>query len=416
MSIPSFQETLEKLKIENINKEAWAELWDQSQERFSWDAFFLQKDFIIEQNQYLNLIDEVLEMILTALERVRKDEYLARFAYHMYYVIFEKQHKPGETLAVWPDVKNVLGDLTGGFDAIVYISGINLIKEKFKERRIDDEILKHTLFDLMEKFYRYHDAYGVWYVDCQNWMCRIFKGVFVNIGRLQYETRPNTAFKVYRNEKEDKTVAFFVSSHTVRKDGLVDGTSGITDKDAFQTVFTEDSDTVTGHPIKPTGTISDKIITLQKSEWINVLDIGDKMLNIHIPRRGRMPFEECADSFKRAIPFYKEHFPEEDLKAFHCGSWLLGNGLELLLDQDSNIIRFQREFYLAPAKSDAGATKFFVFGKYDITGITPKTSLEKKIVEFEQKGISMYNGWGFFLFRDIHRYGEQYYRNHFMEL
>src|SRR5690554_5171464 len=111
MVIPSFQETLDELKIEKINREAWEELWNESQKDFTLDAVFLQKEYVIEQNRLINLIDDVMDMIMVSLEKIRANEYLARMAYHMHYVIFEKKHRLGDTLGPWPDVKNVLGDL-----------------------------------------------------------------------------------------------------------------------------------------------------------------------------------------------------------------------------------------------------------------------------------------------------------------
>ncbi|HBN85596.1 MAG TPA: hypothetical protein DDZ89_17335, partial [Clostridiales bacterium] len=223
--------------------------------------------------------------------------------------------------------------------------------------------------------------------------------------------------KVFRHKKDDTTVAFFVNEQIVRKDGLIDGTNNVSDPDAFKTVFSEDDNTITGNPVMPTGYVSNKVIILHKEEWEIGLDVGDNVLNIHIPGgRGRMPYEDCAYSLKTAISFYKEHYPNEHPKAFYCSSWLLGNGLELLLKEDSNIIRFQREFYLAPVKSDEKGTNFFMFGKYDISDVTPKTTLEKKLFEYMDKGIYMYNGCGFILFKDIQRYGEQYYRNRFITL
>jgi hypothetical protein len=416
MGAPIFEEVLEKLKIDNIKPEDWSVLWEESQSRFSPDADFLQKEYILEQNNYLHLIDEVVDMILQVVEKMRSDEYLARFAFHMNYIIFETEKKSVYTLEPWPNLRNYLGDLCGGFDAIVYISGIRLIKKKFEDRGIGREILEHTLFDLMEKFYRYHDAYGIWYVDCQGWMCRIFKGVFINIGRLQYEFRTNHGLKVYRHKTIGKTVAFFTSPQKIRTDGLMDGTNGITDENAFETIFEEDEKIVKGNPIIPTGYVSEKVITLPKSEWELALDEGDQMLNIHIPRRGRMPFEEIEYSLKSAIPFYNKHFPEVPIKAFFCSSWLLGNCLEKLLDENSNIIRFQREFYLAPQRSNEGSAIFFVFGRSDYRQLVPKTTLEKKIFESKEKGYHLYNGIGFILFEDMPRLGEQQYRKRFIEI
>ena len=145
------------------------------------------------------------------------------------------------------------------------------------------------------------------------------------------------------------------------------------------------------------------------------MDEGDQMLNIHIPRRGRMPFEEIEYSLKSAIPFYNKHFPEVPIKAFFCSSWLLGNCLEKLLDENSNIIRFQREFTWLLKDRTKAPPSSFVSEKRLLTACS-ETTLEKKIFESKEKGYHLYNGIGFILFEDMPRLGEQQYRKRFIEI
>jgi hypothetical protein len=107
MGAPIFEEVLEKLKIDNIKPEDWSVLWEESQSRFSPDADFLQKEYILEQNNYLHLIDEVVDMILQVVEKMRSDEYLARFAFHMNYIIFETEKKIGLYLGTLAESKKL---------------------------------------------------------------------------------------------------------------------------------------------------------------------------------------------------------------------------------------------------------------------------------------------------------------------
>lgn len=81
---------------------------------------------------------------------------------------------------------------------------------------------------------------------------------------------------------------------------------------------------------------------------------GDKIIEIHIPIGGRLDNAECKKSIEMAKKFFAEHFPEYDYKCFTCHSWLLDETLEEILDENSNIIKFQKMFkFVERKKSDA---------------------------------------------------------------
>jgi len=80
------------------------------------------------------------------------------------------------------------------------------------------------------------------------------------------------------------------------------------------------------------------------TEQSNALTVGDGYLQVHIPGGGPMTREACLESYDRAPPFYKKHFPELEIKAFTCVSWLLSPDIAALLPPGSNIVRFQNDY------------------------------------------------------------------------
>ena len=71
---------------------------------------------------------------------------------------------------------------------------------------------------------------------------------------------------------------------------------------------------------------------------------GEKVIEIHIPRGGKLVWEECARSIARAEEFFKTHFPDYRFKAFTCFSWLLDSELKAFLPEDSNILKLAQKF------------------------------------------------------------------------
>lgn len=71
---------------------------------------------------------------------------------------------------------------------------------------------------------------------------------------------------------------------------------------------------------------------------------NDPVLEIHIPRGGKLPLEACLDSIAQAKTFFSKYFPEFDYKAFLCYSWLLDDELKNYLPDNSNILRFAKLF------------------------------------------------------------------------
>jgi hypothetical protein len=119
-------------------------------------------------------------------------------------------------------------------------------------------------------------------------------------------------------------------------------------------------------------------------------DAETHSLSIHIPDfMGPMDHGICNESIEEARIFFATHFPDWPVDYAVCNSWLLDPELKNYLKPQSNIIRFQDRFQLTEDSYDASDSVMqFVFGKHlrDIDTITPRSSLERGIIEHLRSG------------------------------
>lgn len=117
---------------------------------------------------------------------------------------------------------------------------------------------------------------------------------------------------------------------------------------------------------------------------------GDNMLYIHIPRFGRLDFNDCINSLNEAKEFFKRYFPEYNYKGFFCESWLLYADNSKFMSKDSNILKFQNMFDIAYSIHYENQTYDRVFGlehlpvfRSQIKALPEETSLQKSAKEFK---------------------------------
>lgn len=132
---------------------------------------------------------------------------------------------------------------------------------------------------------------------------------------------------------------------------------------------------------------------------------GTCAIGTHIP--GNMPLEPraCDASFTRARDFVASHFPDRPA-AFICHSWLLDPQLADYLQAESNLVRFQRRFTLAPNQFEVSDNEIlrFVFERRnerpevpeDVLAELPQdTTLQRAYVTHLRSGRRWYarTGW-----------------------
>lgn len=71
---------------------------------------------------------------------------------------------------------------------------------------------------------------------------------------------------------------------------------------------------------------------------------GDPIVEVHIPKGGRMTAEAAKESLMLARAFFKKHFPDYDYKCFTMHSWLLDDTLKKYLPAESGILQLASLF------------------------------------------------------------------------
>jgi hypothetical protein len=153
---------------------------------------------------------------------------------------------------------------------------------------------------------------------------------------------------------------------------------------SFVTAFCENAEGFSGHPLRAeTGAISSENLRLSAHAWEPILTPGDPVLHVHIPKGSLLSENACRDAFQGAERIYKEAFPEIPWRAFCCTTWMLDPALDQLLDPESRIRAFARQFRRATIRGSNGRQILErVLGKAPGgAAAKPMTSLQRKVRE-----------------------------------
>ena len=114
-----------------------------------------------------------------------------------------------------------------------------------------------------------------------------------------------------------------------------------------------------------------------------VVKKGAKVIGVHIPEGGPLLPEACDESFALAEKF----FPEE-YKLYTCSSWLTSPALYELLDETSNILKFQKRFEILDIQYMFPLAEQRVYGiiKEDKNEYPEDTRLQKNLKKFLLEG------------------------------
>lgn len=216
----------------------------------------------------------------------------------------------------------------------------------------------------------------------------------------------------WRSRESGAVTALWEGGVKVRRDGQLDGVNGIRDPEAFETVFCETEDTVTGNPVSPDGYILPQAVTLDKRQWTQAIRDGDYLLALHIPGGMGYTPQRVKRSCEMAMRFYERYFPEYRYIGFWSESWLYDPGLAALLAPERNIIRVQRQFYRYPTMEGDDMTRLEVLGdaKADYRALKPRNSLEKGLFAAWDRGERFHDTGMFLLKEEMEKIGCNPYR------
>jgi hypothetical protein len=305
----------------------------------------------------LKFADETTAACLRCAAWVAASEAAARFAWLARCRLFPIANQHAAARAHWPVLPAELGEQAGLLYAVVLLSAVDETLAANRARGIDDAITIDTLDDLELWILQHRRDRGAWGFNNIPWLANHFSGTLFRLGRLQFEISTFALdFTVYRDTLDGHVTALADEGGRFRTDGQFDGADGVNSPNVWTATLRQTAGAVTGYPLSPRGSVLRQAVTLQAGRWQRQCGKGDPSLFVHIPagwRRGPLEAAAVEDSLAQAEQFFPRHFPRHDYRAMQTVTWLLDPQLADHLPADSNIVKFQSFFQLAPV---AGAS------------------------------------------------------------
>jgi len=379
---------------------------------------FLQPGFIEQAGQEVLLTEDMIRELVAFATRIATDEYVVAFFWYSHFRIL---NDPTLTLSweeQWPPLDEYLGQEAGLLNVLVMLSVVPEMRETYHRLGIPDELVRETVADLRlwmetDLYYQRYRRWGItpWIA---RWLCHHWQGKILQLGRLQFSLgKFGGRLRAYRHSKTRELLALANAGIRYGEDGNIWCDLCGNEAEAWTSTLEIHNNAVIGNPITPDGFAHRKSRRLSLDEWELVMAPGDDMLIIHVPASGPLTFEDCGESFRRALEVFPLHFPDFKFRGFYTGTWLLDTRLQTLLPSEANIVRMQREMYLYPGLQGDNHEYYervFGWGVTDINSVPWKTSLQKAVGNYLNKGGHFHGGYCFLLKEDF-RWGSQVYRS-----
>ena len=309
---------------------------------------------------------------------VRQDETL-----HAVFEDFHRQtaleghwHREWKPLPFDERVQAALGERVSLFYLLAYMAALPYAEREYRRRGIGMDIFQATMSDLRIWLCHEFDLDGRWTFRQFSWIWRHLNCELFRLGRMQYMLKAfDGSVKAYRSRATAEIRLLAGAEMLLRPDGYALGAGRSQPRDPFyqerdpsieevwSPAFEDRSDGWWGHPVSPYGCVLKDALLLPRAEWEPVLQAGDTVLDMHIPRSDPFTQEACRNSLRQAFEFFRQQAPHDPFKAAYCHTWFFTPQLQRILPPESNILRFQREFYLYPFPGTPGFLWDYVFGE-----------------------------------------------------
>ena len=407
----SLKTVLDRLPIEPEYREAMDAHWDESLQTLPEGRLpFLKVDFIQECRQFCDLDSELDAVLLDTSDRIEAWPDMRLLIWHCYRRLYVHTETPG--LEKWPELFDQLGDQGGIFYMLVAQAMAKLVKNAHTKLDIDESVTRDTCeLRSSNKSHKVgRDGRPGVLIRTLYWLRHYTAGRLFRLGRFTYMLRElPTQIWGYRNRDSGQVALLMPPGVHFNEDGYV-----VNDDDpskAWISHFTQTDSHVHGFAASALGMAIETPMTLNHTEWTQILGPGDTVLDMHIPAGGGMTLQACKQSLTQAFTFFRRTFPECPAKAVYCASWIFNTQLEERLPE-SNLAKFMRELYLFPILSDGKDGLFFVFYRdYDDWSLAPrKTSLQRALIDIYTSGIGLRSSGMLFFEQDLPYFGQHVYR------
>ena len=185
---------------------------------------------------------------------------------------------------------------------------------------------------------------------------------------------------VLRN-KDTSELALVMCDGEFHRSGKALGNKEYTDTvGAFSANFYETDSEYIGNAVVDSA-VSSTPTVYEKSKWEILLQSGDAVAGIHIPRGADLSPLVMKESFAKSLEMTRERYPEFKARALHCSTWMLDPQLKEMLPPASRLVGFVDSFMKFPKRCPGNAVFTFVFDgrPTDLHDLPEDTTLRKKI-------------------------------------
>ena len=296
-------------------------------------CFFLDKNYIERIDSDFHAFPQILEIVYNAAENLKKDSSAA------FYALFVNRCMENRRLFIDNLGLFIFPENHSMLPFLCFLPFFEPMHKALCERKLPEDIIFHTLNQFEDCVFLFEKRFGFpglnkryfdflqRYVDCR----------ILNISRLRFEIM----------NLEDQVF-------------LIRGRNGM----PYAAAAESPGEEVLVRP-------------------------GDCCLSVHIPDHGDFSADSCHRSYKRALEVFKLHFPELDIKAFHCESWMLSPELEAHLKSSSRILAFAKDYTRYPVASEGKDVLNFVFlmkGLDNFENLPEDTSLQRSLKQLYLSG------------------------------
>ncbi|MBO5333106.1 MAG: DUF5596 domain-containing protein [Clostridia bacterium] len=133
------------------------------------------------------------------------------------------------------------------------------------------------------------------------------------------------------------------------------------------------------------------------------IGLGDKFINMHIPRGAKLDYDECVKSLEMAKEFFTKYFPDFPNNKYACHSWLLYPGNKNFMPEGSNILKFASLYDIIEENEDPESAYLWLYGQKfknaeliknrketgnygHLDELPQKSSLQKSTIDFIKNG------------------------------
>lgn len=375
--------------------------------------YLIQRRFLTHLFKKYHFPREKQELMLNACEAVEQDKILFFFTKFLVWDMCSARNRCDVD-----NYKNMqpacMTEYRGFYPLLLLFACVEPAMELLRIRGVPAEYYEDIPYRPMENQFRKFIEKGDITVSDFPWDMNFYTcSIFLMDRFLFIPCKFEDELTLYRNERTKKVIALRHPGEEFRRDGQINGINEVYDREGkFTSEWEEGEDFITANPVSPMGYVKSDKITLNKAEWKTALKKGELLLALHVPSGPGYNTARLKNSMKLAIEFYDKYFPELAIKGFWSESWLYDSRLSLILDNEqSNIIRVQRQFYLYPIKAGDSMLRYEVFGGWraEPSESELKTTLQKAASEYMKTGKRFNNLSMLVLREDVDRVGDDTY-------